>query len=79
MKTTPLFVPPLARATAELLRQRGHYVAAWPQRTGSLRYTIDAGRKLTALQMTRFYTRRYEKRAAMIDGMPAGWLKRAAY
>lgn len=53
-------IPPYPRGIVELLRQRGHMVAVRQQRTGSLRYAIDGGRELQAIEMDRFYARRYE-------------------
>lgn len=43
-------LPPSPRATVELLRRKGHKVAVRENRTGSLRYAIDGGRELTALE-----------------------------
>ena len=53
-------IPPYPRGIVELLRQRGHIVTIREQRTGSLRYAVDGGRELQAIEMDRFYTRRYE-------------------
>jgi len=60
---TAFAIPPYPRAIVELLRGRGHEVTIRQQRTGSLRYRIDGGRELTALEMDRFYARHYEARA----------------
>lgn len=57
------FIPPHPAGTIELLRTKGHEVTVRQDRYGSLRYRIDGGRELYAIEMSRFYSRRYEKRA----------------
>lgn len=54
------FVPPYPAGIVALLRERGHEVAIRQQKTGSLRYRIDGGRELQAIEMDRFYARLYE-------------------
>lgn len=56
------FIPPYPAAIVDLLRQRGHMVAIRQNRHGSLRYRIDGGRELQAIEMDRFYARHYERR-----------------
>lgn len=58
---TDLRVPPHPAGTVKLLRERGHVVTIRQQRTGSLRYRIDGGRELQAIEMDRFYRRTYER------------------
>lgn len=55
-------IPPYPKAIVEMLRNRGHEVAVRQQKSGSLRYRVDANREWTALQMSRFYERQYEGR-----------------
>ncbi len=61
--SAPFFIPPYPAAIVQLLSERGHNVTARQQRTGSVRYRIDGGRELQAIEMDRFYSRTYEKRA----------------
>lgn len=58
----PFRIPPVPAGFVRLLQLRGHTVVIRQQRTGSLRYRIDGGRELTALQMDRFFSKRYEAR-----------------
>lgn len=55
-----LCIPPSPRGYIELLQARGHSVKVRSNRYGSLRYRIDGGRELQAIEMSRFYERRYE-------------------
>ncbi len=55
-----LRVPPHPAGTIQVLRAKGHDVTVRRDRNGSLRYRIDAGRELNALQMSALYARRYE-------------------
>jgi hypothetical protein len=61
VSTDLLAVPPYPAAIVELLRQHGHAVTIRRNRHGSLRYRIDGGRELQAIEMDRFYRRQYEK------------------
>ena len=54
-------IPPYPAATVKLLRDRGHDVSVRQQRSGSLRYRIDGGRELMAIEMGRFYDRKYDR------------------
>lgn len=58
------FIPPHPAGVMQLLRERGHTVTARQQKTGSLRYRIDGGRELQAIEMDRFYTREYDSKLA---------------
>ncbi len=60
--SAPFFIPPYPAGIVRLLRERGHTVTIRQQKTGSLRYRIDTGRELQAIEMDRFYARNYEKR-----------------
>lgn len=55
-----LRIPPYPAGIVKLLRDRGHAVAIRQQKTGSLRYQIDDGRELQAIEMDRYFARRYE-------------------
>jgi len=61
--SSALRIPPYPAAIIHLLTERGHNVAVRQQSTGSLRYRIDGGRELQAIEMDRFYARTYEKQA----------------
>lgn len=54
-------MPPYPAATVFLLRSRGHQVSVRQQKTGSLRYRVDGGRELLAVEMGNFYSRKYER------------------
>lgn len=54
------FIPPYPASIVRLLRQRGHTVTWRKNKHGSLRYRIDGGKEMQAIQMDRFYTRKYE-------------------
>jgi hypothetical protein len=56
-------IPPYPEAIIHLLTERGHQVSVRQIPSGSLRYRIDAGRWLLAIEMDLFYARTYEKRA----------------
>jgi len=58
------FIPPYPAGVMELLRRRGHTVTARQQKTGSVRYRIDGGRELQAIEMDRFYLRTYDGKLA---------------
>lgn len=60
--SAPFFIPPYPAALVQLLRDRGHTIAIRQQRTGSLRYRIDGGRELQAIEMDRFFIREYESK-----------------
>lgn len=53
------FIPPYVRGLVEILMTRGHVVSVRRNRHGSNRYRIDGGRELQAVEMDRFYLRRY--------------------
>jgi len=55
-------IPPYPAATVQLLTDRGHKVSVRQQASGSLRYRIDGGRELQAIEMDRFCARTYEQR-----------------
>lgn len=52
-----LRVPPAVQGTIRLLEERGYVVRIRRQRTGSLRYSMGAGRERTAAQLIRFFDR----------------------
>jgi len=54
-------IPPHPRALVEMLQARGHAVTVRQNKHGSIRYRIDGGRELQAIEMDRFYMRRYER------------------
>lgn len=54
-------IPPHPAGVVTLLQERGHTIAIRRNKHGSFRYRIDAGRELTAIEMDRFYMRRYER------------------
>jgi hypothetical protein len=54
-------IPPYPAAIIQLLTKRGHRVTVRQQSTGSLRYRIDGGRELQAIEIDRFYARTYER------------------
>jgi hypothetical protein len=56
-------IPPGPAGIIQLLTERGHNVTIRQQSGGSLRYRIDGGRELQAIEMDRFFSRTYEKRA----------------
>lgn len=58
-----LSIPPAARGTMELLQARGHTIAARMNKYGSIRYRIDEGRELQAIEMFRWYERHYEPKS----------------
>lgn len=66
------FIPPYPAAVVQLLRDRGHMVTIRQQKTGSLRYRIDGGRELRAIDMDRFYSRTYEDFPAGATGVGLG-------
>jgi hypothetical protein len=55
-----LRVPPYPAGIVLMLRNRGHKVTIRENRHGSLRYRIDGGRELQAIEMDRWYSRRYD-------------------
>jgi hypothetical protein len=55
-------VPPYPRGIVELLRAKGHTVALRQNRHGSIRYRVDGGRELQAIEMDRLFARLYERR-----------------
>jgi hypothetical protein len=48
-------MPPGPRGVVELLRRYGRRVVVRQQRTGSLRYSVDGSREMTALAMANHY------------------------
>lgn len=60
--SAPFFIPPYPAAVIELLGRHGHTVTIRQQKSGSLRYRIDGGRELQAIEMDRFYVRHYESK-----------------
>jgi hypothetical protein len=54
------FIPPHPAGVMELLRRRGHVVTARRNKHGSVRYRIDGGRELQAIEMDRYYLRTYD-------------------
>lgn len=44
-------MPPAPRTTVEVLRSRGHTVRVRENRNGGIRYRVDDGREMNALQM----------------------------
>lgn len=56
----PFFIPPHPAGTIALLRERGHTVTVRRNKNYSLRYRIDGGREMLAIEMSRFFARRYE-------------------
>jgi hypothetical protein len=45
-------MPPMARGTVQMLRERGHTIKVRCNRFGSLRYTLDGERERTALELS---------------------------
>jgi len=52
---TELRIPPYPAGIVQLLRERGHEVLVRKNRNNSLRYRIDGGRELMAIEMDRFF------------------------
>lgn len=48
-------IPPAARATVEILRERGHTVTARINRNGSPRYSVDGRREMDAATVSRIF------------------------
>lgn len=64
MTALNVFIPPVVAATIQLLAAHGHSVTVRQNRNGSNRYRLDGGRELQAIELMRFYERKYEARAA---------------